>query len=240
MLVQLHNKLHRGEVGTEFLKMVTLFDRRAKLTPQPDFFGFHHKSWAGVVNKIMLQHYCPFDDAFEASASPDGDTEDEQGIEESESSLWTPEAFAELCQRFDEHPLEILSFNASSWPVQQEPGKQSTVESPPGPMADGGIDEGGQGEADVKQSKGKKADHTERRLARLESKIEKPPRSDQAFVQQRLKFCCPRRMKTHPDSWSKIYNDYNAKFTKDTTASPGSLRLTHDRHCPKCKKQGGQ
>ena len=149
MLVQLHNKLHRGEVGTEFLKMVTLFDRRAKLTPQPDFFGFHHKSWAGVVNKIMLQHYCPFDDAFEASASPDGDTEDEQGIEESESSLWTPEAFSLLCQRLDEDPLQILSFTKSSWGVEQEPGKKSARDNAAG----------GQGEAGGKQSKGKKTGH---------------------------------------------------------------------------------
>ena len=67
-----------------------------------------------------------------------------------------------------------------------------------------------------------------------------PLRSDQAFLQKRLNFCCPKRTKTPPDSWSKIYNDYNAKFPKDTKASSGSLRLTHTRHCPKCKKQGGQ
>lgn len=127
--VHLHNKLHRGDVGTEFVQMVTLFDRRATYTPQPDFFGFHHKSWAGVVNKIMLPHYCLFDDAFEAAELSEGDTTDEQDIEESESSLWTPETFAELCHRFDEH--EILSFNASSWPAEQEPDKQSTVEPPP-------------------------------------------------------------------------------------------------------------
>lgn len=139
-LVYLHNKLHRGDVGAEFLEMVTLFDRRAKYTPQPDFFGFHHKSWAGVVNKIMLQHYCPFDDAFEASALSEGITAKQQESGESESALWTPEAFALLCQRLDENPIQILSFTKSSWGVEQEPGKQS-----------GGDDAAGrQGNADAK------------------------------------------------------------------------------------------
>ncbi len=138
-LVYLHNKLHRGhnklhqsDVGADFLQMVTLFDRRAKYTPQPGFFGFHHKSWAGVVNKIMLQHYCPFDDAFEASALSEGITAKQQESGESESALWTPEAFALLCQRLDENPLQILSFTKSSWGVEQEPGKQSAGDNAAG------------------------------------------------------------------------------------------------------------
>lgn len=112
-------------------------------------------------------------------------------------------------------------------------------ESPTAPIPVGRGAGDGQGEADVKQSKGKNADHLEGRVARLESKIKKPLRSDQVFVQQRLKFCCPKRTKAHPDSWHEIYDAYNQKFPKDTKASAGSLRLTHTRLCPKCKKPSG-
>lgn len=121
-------------------------------------------------------------------------------------------------------------------------GMESTTRNKPPsgkpPVADAiGSD---QAEADGKPQKGKPSDHLEGRVARLEWKIAKPLRSDQAFVQQRLKFCCSKRTKTPPDPWSGIYDAYNAKFPKDTTASPGSLRHTHERHCPKCKKQRGQ
>lgn len=139
--VYFHKKFHQSDAGTQFLQTVDTIDRLAKYTPQPDFLGFQHKSWARVVNKIMWTHYCLFDDAFEAAALAEDNATDEPGIEESESSPWTPEAFAELCQHVDEHPLKILSFNASSWPVEQESDKQSPVGPPPDPMAGGGRDE---------------------------------------------------------------------------------------------------
>ncbi len=84
----------------------------------------------------------------------------------------------------------------------------------------------------VESSAGRQAEVTSE-----QSSVRKP-RSDQAFVKQRIRFCCPKRTKTPRDSWPKIYDAYNSQFPKDTTASSGSLRLTHDRHCLKCKNDG--
>lgn len=85
----------------------------------------------------------------------------------------------------------------------------------------------------------KVTDRLEGRVKQLESKIRKPLRSDQAFVQQRLKFCCSRRTKTPPEPWSMIYDAYHAKYPKDNSASTDTLRQTHTRHCLKCRKESG-
>ena len=136
--------------------------------------------------------------------------------------------------------LEVERRIATDWSDLFRLLSEAIDEHEPNKLLAGGDEaESGQSEADGRRATGKKSDHIERRVARLESKIEKPLRSDQTFVQQRLRFCCPRRTKTHHDSWSKIYNDYNAKFPKDEKASPDTLRLTHSRNCPKCKNPSG-
>lgn len=96
-----------------------------------------------------------------------------------------------------------------------------------------------QGETGDKPAILKSNDHLEGRVKQLESKIRKPLRSDQAFMQQRLKFCCSRRSKTPPEPWSMIYDAYHAKYPKDTSASTDTLRQTHTRHCLKCREESG-
>lgn len=106
-------------------------------------------------------------------------------------------------------------------------------------LSSGEVARSRQGETGDTPAMLKATDHLEGRIKRLESKIRKPLRSDQAFMQQRLKFACSRRTKTPPEPWSMIYDAYHAKYPKDTSASADTLRQTHTRHCLKCRKEGG-
>jgi hypothetical protein len=53
---------------------------------------------------------------------------------------------------------------------------------------------------------------------------------------QRMKFSCSRRKKNPPMTWADVYDEYHEKYPKDLTASPATLRLTHDRNCPECRR----
>lgn len=83
------------------------------------------------------------------------------------------------------------------------------------------------------------ADDIVKRLETLERQTKKPPKTPtktERIRDQRIKFCCPKRRKKSQDSWNKIYHAYNQKYSDDKDASPGSLRLSHDRNCPKRPK----
>lgn len=69
-------------------------------------------------------------------------------------------------------------------------------------------------------------------LVRQEKKREKPLTKTEKDRNQRIKFCCPRRIKKSQDTWNEIYHAYNKKFPSDRAASPDNLRQSHDRYCP--------
>ena len=82
------------------------------------------------------------------------------------------------------------------------------------------------------------ADDIVKRLETLERRPKELPKrltQLEKIRKQRNDFSCKRRTKNLPETWSEIYHAYNKKFPSDKDASPATLRLSHDRNCPKCR-----
>ncbi len=89
-----------------------------------------------------------------------------------------------------------------------------------------------------KRATGAAADDIVKRLETLERQPKEQPKrltKSEKIRKQRNDFSCKRRTKNPPETWNEIYHAYNKKFPSDKDASPATLRLSHDRNCPKCR-----
>lgn len=131
-LVDLHDKLHRRERDWESIMMVKRFDQLTTSHPQPEVFGRKFSSWASATLGVMLLHYVPLVDAFEASVKPASSlpkvakSSKQSATEDFDTApLWTVKAFKSLCERLD--LMESLSFK--TYPSFQTPLDNPTGDS---------------------------------------------------------------------------------------------------------------
>ena len=95
--------------------MVKRFDQLTTSHPQPEVFGRKFLSWASATLGVMLLHYGPLVDAFEASEPLPSlaDKPPKRSIRDdfNPPPLWTAKAFRSLCARLD--AMKSLSFCTS-------------------------------------------------------------------------------------------------------------------------------
>ena len=99
----------------------------------------------------------------------------------------------------------------------------------------GAAADGGGTNKPIADSRANVPNDLEKRVASLESQTKKPPKTPTKTERdrnQRIKFCCPKRIKKLQESWNAIYDAYHKKYPNDKKASPGGLRQSHDRYCP--------